>query len=211
MWEWLSGLIGVTWSDVNSAYQYIIQIIQTVYNYIAAEIGMVYQTISGIASWVSNVLSSLYQSIYNGILGLANGLLQLRSWITSWVTGLWNDLKNFGNYLWQQITSLTDWVKNEITRIYNDVTSWVMRDIFDPLNNFISNIYSTIARIAGDLYGFIQHPDRILAFLGAYLLKFWLSMLLKFGRPIGSFILRNAEQDAGVFVQILENILSAIL
>lgn len=211
MFNWIALQIGLHWSDVNAAYRYVVGLIQTVINWVT---GIWNNLTAGLVQLYRDVLA-LYQALkdyvvtnYNILKSFAViGLTEVRNWATRAFDDVWSYLQ----YLYNLTGTIVTNVLAQVRRWINDVEVWAINNIWVPIMNYVNGILDQLNAVRATLYGFISHPETIVAMLGGYLWGSWLTLLKKYATPIARWLMHTMMGMAHELADVLETIIAAML
>jgi len=191
--KWVSGLFATLYTYVDNWITQIIRGIQDVANYVTA---------------VYKILVKFGQSIYNILIGYIN---RIYNDIQRWVSQLWNQLWKYIQDVYQWAARLIDYLKKLIETSIQSLVNWVIRYIWTPLYNLAMGAWNWITTYGYQAYYLVTHPDALATLLGRYLLSSWLSLMKRYARPIGKWLLHSMISSASGVGSVIEDIITAIL
>lgn len=210
-WNWVKDGWDFAFGGIKQLYQWILTTIAQVYDYVNGWIQWLENRINDLVTWTANLAFSIEQwaqSWYNYIIGWARSIF---AQITSWVIGLWNQLWSYVVEAWNFAHWVYSYLYNLVSGWINQVYQWVLRNIWDPLYNWVTGIYKSLTRWINYILQYIEHPELLANLIGGYLIKVWLQLAKRFAVPLARWWMRTMMSLAGEFYDIIESILSAIL
>jgi len=166
------------------------------------------QDVANYVTAVYKILVKFGQSIYNILIGYIN---RIYNDIQRWVSQLWNQLWKYIQDVYQWAARLIDYLKKLIE---TSIKAWSI-----GLSG-TSGRHCTILRWGAwnwiTTYGYqayylVTHPDALATLLGRYLLSSWLSLMKRYARPIGKWLLHSMISSASGVGSVIEDIITAIL
>lgn len=210
-WNWVKSLWNTSFTGVKQLFQWVINEFGLLYDYVNALILWVETAINAAMTYALNLATSIERwvnSIWNNLVGWVK---QLGADIVRWTSGLINQLwsyvqeaLNFAHWVYSYLTGL-------IARAINDMYQWVLRNIWDPLYNWVTGIYKYLTQYINYILQFIEHPELLAQLIGTYLLKTWLSLAKRFAVPLARWWMRTMMSLTGEFFDIIESIISQVL
>jgi hypothetical protein len=211
MFGWLNSILGWASSGLDDLWKKVISVFQVIYSYVDGWINQLIKDINSVYQWTWSLIQSverLAQSIYTIVVNwVINNLVSLEAWVGR----LWNSLYSYAQ-------GIAAWTSGWISRIYSDVTgwisgleNWVLRDIWDPLYNFISGALRWIAREGAWVFYLLTHPDQLALLLGRYILGAWMNLGRRYAGPMGRWMIHTLMSLSGDLAGILEDFIAGIL
>ena len=211
MLNWLKSLGGWVVGGVEDLWNKVVAIVQAVYSYIDAWIN----NVVGDFTWLYNVFSSWVSSIERWVGDIETFVLNyantLYNDVTSWVARLYNDV---WNYIRSGLQWLSDWVNRIVgyfTGWINSVVNWVIRNIWNPLYNYVSGILRWIENEGAWVFYMITHPDQLALLLARYILGAWISLGRRYAGAVARWVVHGMIAAAGDIAGILEDFIAGIL
>ncbi|MGH9436815.1 MAG: hypothetical protein ACRD22_02730 [Terriglobia bacterium] len=196
--------------DIHAVTAWVLRIIQAVYSYvdnlfrIAERYALdVWRALDAFARSVDRYVADVYRTLKGAILIVYHDIIR-------WATSAFNELRNAFDYLDRTLAKTIDFFTKWITRIYHDITSWVVRDIWDPLYRSVSGALNWIANEGAYIYDLITHPEKLVKLLGSYLWSAWLDLLRGYARPVARWLMHAMMGLAHELTDLIERILAAM-
>lgn len=211
MFGWLNSLLGWASSGLDDLWKKVISIFKTVYSYIDGWINQIIKDINSVYQYVWSLYQAgerFAQSIYTAVVSW--GVKQFNS-IVSWASKLWSQLYSF-------IQSVIVWAAKEIAQVrayidsyLSNLVNWILKNIWDPLYNFISGAVKWIETYGTWAIYLLTHPDQLALILGRYILASWLGLGKKYAGLFGRWLVHGMLSLTSDVAGILEDIIAGIL
>ena len=211
MWDWLSNQFGNVFSDVNSAYQWLMGVIRSVWSWLWSSLVGIYAEFTVLMADIGSIAQGFFSLVYS-IWAQAQTLIfavfgSLASIIGTQVSRLWS-------YALSMYATFADLSNKAFTLIYNveqRIYGWIGTYVVAPFTAIIGAISGRLGHLWDEYFGLITHPERIVKLIGGYLWSAWHDILKKGGRGIGRFLLHGMMGIAGEVWDVMESILSAFI
>lgn len=210
-WNWVKAGWDFSFGGIKQLYQWVLTTIGQIYDYINGWVQWLQDAITNAIRYAANLgyaIEQWAQSWYTYIIGLAKSLI---AQVMTWTLNLWNQLWSYIKEAWDFAHWVYSYVTGLIYSLINSVYEWVVRNIWDPIWNYITGMYKSLTQWINYLLKYIEHPELLAALLGTYLLKTWLSLAKRFAVPLARWWMRTMMSLVGEFYDIIETILANIL
>lgn len=211
MLNWLSDIYKFITQTFDSIVRWVLSIIAAVYSFIDQEFHALERALTDVWNELYGFVLQAWHFIQQVYSILANAITVVWRDITSWVVGLWHDITNFINWVWQQVVHWVDYIINFVERLWHDLETWVIDNIWRPLERAITDAWNWITHEGYLVYYYLTHPDKLVALLGHWLWLSWVDLLKKYGKTIGRWLAHVMMSMVSDFVTILEDFISGIL
>jgi len=211
VWDWIAGLAGQTWGNINQLYQYILRIIQGVIGWIAAQLDFISAEITSIWSFIANLSSQIWGFVSGVVVSIETALVLMAQNFTGWVTGLISDLRNYADWVYSTLAGSIGALYGNVRQWISGVQQWALNNIWNPLHDFAAGMFTQLLNLSNFVYGLLGHPDRLAALLAQYLWLSWLDLLKSYSGAIGRWLVRSMLGMAGEVVDVLESIIAALI
>ena len=211
MLNWLRSLWGLAFGGLSDLWHQFINVIQAVYSWVDGIINDVYSYIYSL--WTSlygfvQQVESWVGSLYNS---LAGWVRQIYSDITSWVGRLYSELLSLINQTLAWIGRLYDTLVGWVQSLFSSLVNWVIKNIWDPLYNFISGVYRWVVNEGYYVFYMITHPDQLAKLLGEYILREWLNLGKRYASTISRWLVGVMVSAGHEIGGIISDILAGII
>lgn len=211
MLSWISDIYKFIIGSIDDVKNWILRIIQAVYSFITRQIDALALEIVGV-----------WNELYGFILTVQRYAIDAYNAFLLWVQITWREtVQWFGNALNTLNRYINDVLLYLDTRLaevinllrgYIDSTiRWIQKNVLDPLIGAVGNLIAWIQRYGMFMYYLLTHPDALASLIGRYLWSAWLDLLKRNSKPIASWLLHSMLGVAGVFADVLETIIAAML
>lgn len=210
MLNWLSGL----WNNVTGAsaglWRSFLSVIQSVYGFIDGEVSTIYRdiqvtedAIGRLASEVDGFISATFGTFARWTEGEISS-------VSAYVSRGLSDAENYATDIYHWAASGLDSLRGWAEAAVSDTRSWVVSDIWNPLDIRLSAATAWIGREGAYAYDLLTHPDRLSAFLVTYLLSSWLTLLRTYAKQVVVLLLSQWKAFIPELLAIAEDIISSI-
>lgn len=210
-WNWVKAGWDFSFGNVKALYQWVLTTVAQVYDYVNGWIQWLESAINSVYQYAANLAVSVEQwaaTVYGNVTGWVQNLI---AQLEAWTVGLWNQV-------WQYAKEALDFAHWVYSYLYNlvsgwiqDVYQWVLREIWDPLYNWINGIYKSLTSTINSILMYIEHPELLANLIGGYLIGAWVSLAKRFAVPLARWWMRTMMSLAGEFIDIIESIISNVL
>lgn len=210
-WNWVKAGWDFSFGSIKQLYQWVLTTVGQIYDYVNGWIQWLEDAVNKAFAYAYNLAVSVEQwgaSMFNNIVGWVD---KIGADIKRWVSGLWDQLWQYVKEAWDFAHWSFNYLYNLVSGWINDVYKWVLRNIWDPLYNYITGVYKTLTKAINDVMQYIQHPELLANLLGAYLIRSAMSLAKRFAVPLAKWWMRTMMSLAGDFMDIIESIISQVL
>lgn len=207
----IAALASAITGDITSVVKWVLKLVQSIYSYFDRQLSALGNDLSDIARSASNLFHQAWNfavSVYQFALSIADVIIP---GVIRWAQNALTDLSNFATSIVRWASSELDSLGKLITSVDHAITSWVVRDIWNPLYTLVSGPIKWIAHEGATAYYLVTHPDKLMSVLSSYLYSAFIDILKRDSRPIGKWLTHVMMSFAGPIADVLEQIISAIL
>lgn len=211
MFGWLNSILGWASSGLDDLWRKVVSVFQVIYSYVDGWIVQIVKDINSVYQWVWGLIQAVEkfaQSIYTVVVSWA--VVQFNK-IMAWVGNLWNQLYGYAQGIVTWAARLINNVIGYFTGWITSLENWVLRDIWDPLWNFISGAIRWIQTEGAWVFYLLTHPDQLALILGRYILAAWMNLGRRYAGPLGRWMIHTMLSMSGEVAGILEDFIAGIL
>lgn len=211
MLNFLSQVVHLITGAINDVKNWIIRIIQAVYSFIASEFDAlsrelvnVWDKLYAFIASVEQFAVSVYDTVSNAIVKVYHDILQ-------WASDAINFVYTYVKDLYQLVVGWIDEIRSALVKLWDDIVGWVIKEIWDPLYNFVSGAIHWIEHEGSYIWNLITHPELLAKLLGHYLWVSWLGLIRYYGKPIGRWLMHGMFSLSGELADLLETFITSWL
>lgn len=211
MLNFLKSLWGFFTNPIEALWHEVLNIIASVYSYFDSLISSVERDLvqawhafsafaDSVSKWVTREVSDLLHFIESDFKS-----------IVKWASGLIGDVLGYAESVYQWALRELDKLSSFIASTANSIVRWVISNIWQPLYNDVTSAVNWIDRYGRQVWSLVSSPEKLVAWIAAYLLRAWLRLLTIWAVPITAFILQRARLLIPDLVSILEDVITKVL
>lgn len=210
-WNWVKGAWNAGFNSLKDLYQWVLNQIGIVYDYVNGLVNSVWDAIGGALTTAYNLANAIEQWSQSWFTWIIDFTRNEISRITSWVGGLWDSLWQWVKYLWNYAQYLASYLPNLVWGWVQDVYRWVIGNIWDPLWNRITGLITWVTAQLNYILMYLQHPELFGELIIRAFARLWLTYTRRFALPVMRWLIRTLTTFRGEVFDLIETVISSLI
>lgn len=210
MLNWLKDLYNGASGVLSTIERWVVGALNVVYSYFSDLISQLWVGLQQLANTINKYIGQLELTLYNmyNLLQwvLNTGIPELENWALNQVTKVYDYAKSVYAWALSELNRLEAWAVGELDKL----TQWILKNIWDPLWNAITNAVKWIENEGAYVYYLLTHPDKLAAFLAKYILGTWMDLGRTFSKPFIKWLVHNMALEIPSVSSIIEDIIASL-
>lgn len=212
MLSWLAkyfgSIAGTVGSAVSNAIHYAVHALASVVFSVFGLVGRAWDGLAGAISRFHHYLDVFAQAVVDFAHYVIKTVIPS---VVKWAATQLTRLENFITAVWNDLKAAVVALIKRIEAAATAVTNWAIKNIWDPLKKFADLIWADLLKWGYTAWYYITHPDKLAELLINDIVTSLERHAWSIAQRLGSFTLALISRNLPRIIQLIEDILTAVI
>lgn len=208
---WLKSAYGWAIGGIDDLWNKTLGLISTLYSYVSSVIGAIDTELGSIYNGLVHLIDSVENWAQSTIAQTVSWVRTLYNNLTSYIVSLFNHAMSYINDVYKWAAGAVGAIYTYIRGVVSSITSWAIRNIYDPVARAINTLANWITTYGYVAYRLVTHPDELAKILAHYIWTQSVSLADQYAAPIASWLLRGMLRMANPVGKVIEDIIASLI